>query len=575
MGSETSATFGGIDLTFFLGYMVIVMAIGFFVGRRERTTVADYFRAGNRLPWYAIGFSIIAAGISSEQFVGEMGYAYKLGMPVVNWEWLIFPALSILLWVFIPLYFRNRITTMPEYLEGRYGPKARTLYACLIVASYVFVNFALVFYTGGFALNELCGWNKIAAVWILAITTGAYTIYGGLTSVAWTDFFQCALLLGGGIYIFFAGMARIGWDFAAVIGTGQHAHLIAPANHEVPWTALIILALSTNVWYYATDQFINQRCLGAKNEWHAKAGVLLAGGLQLILPLATCFPGMIYAVINPNLVDSDAAYPSVVKAVIPIGLRGLVAAAVIGAIMSTISGLVNSTSTMVTLDIFRRWKGRTWSEPRLVRFGQWAGGTALLIGALFAPVVMKWDDLFRYCQDLWAPMAAPAVVVFLGGALWKRATQRGAVACLWIAILTVPLMFAKQILADKGIHILPANLDNSMIFAGSVFLASIAVLVALSVAKSLKQGAAYAAVACAGILLLGVTSQEAVAVTVGVVMLLALAAHLVMNREVVGNMWDRSMLRLPKGETEAWYGSLKLWWAVVGLCFVGLYYYFW
>ena len=209
MGSS-AALFGRLDFAFLAVYMAITLVIGFAVGRREKATVGDYFRAGNTLPWYAIGASIIAAGISSEQFVGEMGYAYKLGMPCVNWEWLIFPSLSILLWIFIPIYFRNRITTMPEYLERRFGGRARTLYALLIVASYVFANFALVFYTGGYAIERMWGWDRNLAIWVLAAFTGAYTIYGGLTSVAWTDFFQCALLLGGGIYVFFAGMARIG-----------------------------------------------------------------------------------------------------------------------------------------------------------------------------------------------------------------------------------------------------------------------------------------------------------------------------------------------------------------------------
>jgi solute:Na+ symporter, SSS family len=575
--------FGGLDLVFLAAYMVIVLVIGFAVGRREKATVGDYFRAGNRLPWYAIGFSIIAAGISSEQFVGEMGYAYKLGMPVVNWEWLIFPSLSIFLWIFIPLYVRGRITTMPEYLERRYGGRARTLYACLIIASYVFANFALVFYTGGFAVEQMWGFNRNLAVWALAALTGAYTIYGGLTSVAWTDFFQCILLLGGGVYVFFAAMSKIGWDFAKVIGSGQHAHLYAPADHpEVPWTALIILALSTNVWYYATDQFINQRCLGAKNEWHAKMGVLLAGGIQLILPLATCFPGMVYYVMNPGLDKADAAYPSVVAAVVPTGLRGLVVAAALGAIMSTISGLVNSTSTMVTLDIVQRWKGKAWSERKLVICGQIAGGVALVIGAAFSMAVTKWENMFRYCQDIWAPMAAPAVVVFMGGALWKGARQRAAVACLWLSILTVPVTFAKQILLDwktpafpTGIHFLPMTLENSMVFAGAIFLASIVILAELSRERLSGIGVVRMIALCAAIFLVGWRSPETTALLVLAAVLLGIAVFCVRNRVPSPNLWDRSMLGLPQGEVVPWYRRLWLWWSLCGVGFVAIYVYFW
>jgi len=152
--------------------------------------VGGYFRGNNQLSWYTIGLSIVAAGVSSEQFVGEMGYAYKLGMPVANWEWLVFPALSILLWIFVPLYMRHRITTMPEYLEQRFGPSVRKLYAWLSVASYVFVNFALVLYTGGFALEAMWDIDRLAAVWIMAAITGLYTVYGGLSAVAWTSSFQ-------------------------------------------------------------------------------------------------------------------------------------------------------------------------------------------------------------------------------------------------------------------------------------------------------------------------------------------------------------------------------------------------
>ncbi len=568
--------FGGWDFAFLLLYVAATLAIGFAVGRREKATVGDYFRAGNTLPWYAIGASVIAAGISSEQFVGEVGYAYKLGMPVVNWEWLIFPSLSILLWIFIPLYVRNRITTMPEYLERRYGGGVRSLYAWLTIASYIFANFALVFYTGGFAIEKMWGFPRTQTVWALAALTGAYTIYGGLLSVAWTDLFQFVLLLGGGIYVFFAGMARIGWDFAAVLGTGQQAHLIAPATDpDVPWTALIILALSTNVWYYATNQFINQRCLGARNEWHAKMGVLMAGGIQIIMPLATCFPGMIYRVMNPGLTVSDETYPAVVAAVVPTGLRGLVAAAVLGAIMSTISGLVNSTSTMVTLDIVQRWKGAAWSERRLVIFGQIAGAAALVVGAAFSTLVARWENMFRYCQDIWAPMAAPAVVVFLGGALWSGARGRGATACLWLAILTIPLTFARQILADRGIRFLPTNLENSLVFAGGVFLSSIVLLAALSSRLPSAHGAAVSAVGCAAVLAVAALSPETTALLVLAAVVAGIGWFAVRNRTAASNLWDRSMLSLPAGETQPWYASLWLWWLVCGAAFVAIYAYFW
>ena len=572
-----NSSYNAVDLFCFLGFFVAVVLVGFLTGRRQDASVNAYFRASNRLPWYAIGFSIIAAGISSEQFVGEMGYAYKLGMPVANWEWLVFPALSILLWIFIPIYMRNRITTMPEYLEQRFGGQARTLYAWLTVASYVFVNFALVFYTGGFALEVMWGIPKVWAVWALALVTGGYTVYGGLRAVAWTSALQSVLLLGGGVYVFFAGMAKIDWDFAAILGTGQQAHLITTAaDPEVPWTALVILALSTNIWYYATNQYINQRCLAARNPWHAKMGVLLAGLLQIILPLATCFPGMVYRVINPDLADPNTAYPEVVAAVVPIGLRGLVAAAIIGAIMSTVSGLVNSTSTIVTLDIIQRWKGHVWSEERLVRIGRWSGSIALLIGALFAPIVMKWDSLFRYAQDIWAPMAAPTVVVFLAAAMWKGADRRGAIACLWLAILSVPFSLIKAILGDQGIQFLPANMENSLVLAGVVSLMSWLLMATLTQHRS-PMHTVFRLIAvfvlAPAILWLGAVSPVAIAIMVAATNVVFVGIPALTRRTAMAGMWDVSMLRPDSGMP--WYANLWIWWLLCASVFGGIYIYFW
>jgi SSS family solute:Na+ symporter len=565
--------YNNIDLAVCVGYFILVVAIGFLSSRKQHASVQGYFRADNQLPWYAIGFSIVAAGISSEQFVGEVGYAYKLGMPVANWEWLVWPGLSLLLWVFVPLYVRNNIATMPEYLERRFGARSRMLYACITIGSYVLINFALVFYTGGFALEKMWNINRLAAVWLLALVTGAYTVYGGLTAVAWTSSFQCVLLLGGGLYVFLAGLARIHWNFPAVLAAGQRAHLFTPADHEVPWTALVVLMLSTNVWYYATNQYINQRCLAAKNEWHAKMGVLFSAFLQLLIPLATCFPGMIYRVINPHLDNPDVAYPAVVAAVVPAGLRGLVVAAIISAIMSTVSGLVNSTSTIVTLDLVQRWKGSKWPEARLVKVGRWTGAIALLIGALLAPIVMRWENIFRYAQDLWAPMAAPIVVVFLAGALWKQATERAALACLWLALLSVPFTLLKAILADHRIHFLPSNLENPMVFAGAYALVSLVLMIVLSVRHRTLSSLISSLVAIVLIIWVAAVSPSSIAALLLVTTIGSVLGLIFTRRAPATNLWDRSMLAT--SEPPAWYARLWLWWSVLAAILVGIYIKFW
>jgi hypothetical protein len=451
--------------------------------------------------------------------------------------------------------------------------------------------------------------------------------------------FQCLLLLGSGVYVFFSGMSHIGWNFVKVLGEGQRAHLHTPATDPiVPWTALIILALSTNTWWYATDQCINQRCLGAKNEWHAKMGVLLAGGIQIFLPLATCFAGLIYFVMNPNLAVADEAYIRMVRAVIPAGLRGIVAAALLGAIMSAVSGLVNSTSTMVTLDIVQRWKGKNWPEKKLVRFGQYAGGTALLMGALLARVVDSWKSMFMYSQDIWAPMAAPAVVAFVSGALWKSGKERGAVACMWLAILTVPLTFAMKFINEAtpdithifwtswAFPILPAvvaviligsalfekigkgslfaailgiptlfvtltlytasamrhsdlkmplSLQNPMVWAGGIYMFAIALMIILSLDDDPWRARIKCGLVAIPIAFTTAISGVLVALLVLASFIFAIAYFCINARRPEANMWDRSMLGLPSGEKQAWYANLWIWWIVVSAIFVAIYIHFW
>ena len=342
---------------------------------------------------------------------------------------------------------------------------------------------------------------------------------------------------------------------------------------RVPWPALVILALSTNTWYYATNQYINQRCLAARDEWHAKMGVLFAGGLQLLIPLATCFPAMAYRVLDPNLTDHNAAYPTVVAAFVPMGLRRLVAAAIVGAIMSTISGLVNSTSTIVTLDIVQRGIGRQWSEERLVRVGRWSGAAALLIGALFAPVVMRWESLFRYAQDIWAPMAAPVVVVFLAGALWEKASARAAHLCLWLALLTVPLTLTKSFLADLDIHFLPENLENPLVFAGAVSLASWALMFVFSSVRSWAWAAALVGTLWAGIGLMAVWSPSAAALILAGVMGAVIGAAVLQRKHPAVGLWDVSMLRT--WPLRPWFASIWFWWSISAGVFAFLYILFW
>ncbi|MFB3902367.1 MAG: SLC5 family protein [Acidobacteriota bacterium] len=434
-----------IDIIIFLSFLVAVVGVGFWVGRKQEATVDEYFLAGNRIPWFAIGFSIIAASISTEQFLGEVGFAYRYGLAVANWEWANFIAQLVLAFIFIPVFLRLRILTIPEYLACRYDDRCRTLFAILLVLSYAFINLAGVLYLGGFAIEVLFGFDKWSAIWVLAAIAGAYTIYGGLTSVVWTDLLNGGILLGGGVLVFVLGVLAVPGGMSEILGSGDRAHLMLPASHpELPWTAILALAFCTNIFYYCTNQYINQRCLASRTQWDARMGVIFASFLGLPLALAVTFPGMIGYALNPSLEVADQAYPYVVSRLVPAGLRGVVFAALTGAVLSTIASLVSSSASIITINLYQRFVNASASDRQMIRVGRYSGLAILLVGALWTPVVQRFELVFAYFQECWVFFSAPIAVVFLAGILWKRATASAAFYTLLLGFPMLALVFVRR-----------------------------------------------------------------------------------------------------------------------------------
>ena len=520
-----------LDYLVFASYIGVVVGVGFWIARREKTSSRHYFLAGNKLPWFAIGTSLIASSISTEQFIGEVGFAYRYGVAVANWEWSVFPAMTLMMVFFVPFYLRRRISTMPQWLEHRFGPSSRFTFAVITVLSYVFINLAGVLYAGGLALHTIFGFNLWGAIVVLAVVAGAYTVAGGLASVVWTDLFQAILLLGGGLLVFFLGLHEVGgWE--AMRGIGDRAHLILPADHpELPWTGILVLCVSTNLWYYATNQYINQRVLGAKDEWHARAGIIFAGFLGIFLTLAVCFPGLIAYRLFPNLENPDQAYPKVVSHLVgPLGygLRGLVFAGLIGAIMSTIDSLVNSCSTVLTIDFYQRLLRPAARDREMIRVGRLAAVAVLAVGVCWTPVVGRWETLFGYFQECWFFMAVPIVVVFVSALLWPRSNNFSATATL---LLCVPMTLLPALL--KALH----QDVNSFNLAGILLVPVTVFHVATAYCKPAPDRA--------------VTTAWT---------------------------WKPGMARLPAGEKAAhrgWYQNLILWWALVAAAYVAIYTVFW
>ena len=463
---------GPFDLAIFAGYFVAALGIGLWAGRSKKHSAREFFLTSGTLSWAVIGFSTIGASLSTEQLVGVVGYAYTHGMAVANWEWLNFVGYSLLVGVYLPIYLRNRIVTMPEFLELRYSTTVRCLYAVISVISYVFINLAGVIFSGAFLLEQMLGVPLQAGIWGLAILSGGLTVYGGMSSVAWTQVFQSGLLIAGGLLVFFLGLSEVPGGWQAVVGAGERAHLVLPASDpELPWTAMVVLALSTGPWYFCTNQYINQNSLGARDEWHARMGIVLACFLGVFTALAYIFPGMVAHALRPDLGSGDEALPFLIKTVIPVGLRGLILAGLCGAIMSTIQALINSSATILTVDLYKGLFRRGASEAELIRFGRRSGVAILVVGALWAPVVMSFGNIFSYFQECWFLIAAPIMAIFLIAVFWRRGT---AAAAAWTLGLCFPMFVLPYWLRLEGVEM------NAFNIAGIVYVASLACMVVLS-----------------------------------------------------------------------------------------------
>ncbi len=512
-------------------YIAAVLLIGYISGRKGRGTASDFFLAGRGLPWYVIGFSLIAASISSEQFIGEVGWGYKFGLAVANWEWLVWPAQALLLVVFLPVFLRNRIFTIPEYLTKRFGLAVGTAFALVCVVQYMIVNLPLVLYSGGFLINRIFGIDLRVAAWMLVAVAGSYTIFGGLRSAAWVDLLNGALLVGGGLLVFSLGLAAVPGGLKAVIGTGERAHLILPASHpDLPWTGILAVALVMGGYYYSTDQYITQRCLAAKSHWHGKMGVVLAAALALPLGLGVTWPGMIARAIEPGLPHPDGAYPFLVSRVVPVGLRGVIFAVLFGAIISTVDSLINATSSMLTMDIYKGVLRKDASDARMVKFGRRTGVLFLVFGALWSPMVGRFGSIFAYAQECWALMLAPIMAVFILAIFWKRMSRAAAVSGLFLALPMLVVVFLRQF---RG-FLASVNIFN---LSGIVFVASLVLVAVIS-------------------LITRAPDPESLRTTI----------------------WRREMVRLPEEETRGgypWRKRVSFWFMIVVAAFVAIYAILW
>lgn len=433
-----------IDIGIFAIYILGTLALGLYAARQNNQTKRDYFLAGDKLPWWMIGGSIIAANISSHHLVGAMGAAYSRGFVAVTLEWAaILLGFNALLWVFLPFYLRNGFYTIPEYLQKRFGKATRVVYDVLILFTYIFVEIGAVLFLGALSLYALFDIPILYSVFVLAVLTGIYTIAGGLRAVIWTEMVQLGVLILGGVALTAATINAAG-GVQSVVDSAADWKMIYPADDpDFPWTMYLGGIVCISVFYCATNQFIVQRVLAAKNEWHARMGVIFGDYLKFLIPLIITVPALVAPLFLPSLEKPDLLFATLVEKLLPTGLVGLVMAGLISAIMSHISGAINSCTTILTVDIYLEYINKEATDRQAVRFGRLSGVAIIVLGILCSVLLISYSDkpVFLYLMNLYGLFTPGIATMFLLGIFWKRTTSTGA---LTAGFLTIPLSLALE-----------------------------------------------------------------------------------------------------------------------------------
>jgi len=459
--------FGQIDYIIFAVYAIGIIALGLWMSRTKKgheRTSQDYFLAGRSLPWWAIGATCIAANISAEQLIGMTGSGFVMGIAMASYE---FASAFILIFIgkyFLPIYIKNNISTMPQFLELRYNRNVRSGLAFYLLLIYIFVNLTSILYLGAFAIEAIMGLKFEYALIGLALFAAIYSIYGGLGAVAWTDIIQVGILLIGGFLTTYIALDLISAGDGVIAGAKklfevapEKFHMIFSKGHEnyqtLPGLGVIIGVLFVaNTFYWGFNQYTIQRALAGKSIRAAQHGVMFAGYLKLIMPILVVVPGIAAFVmlsdpeilakigsINPAEVPSiehaDRAYTWLLG-LLPQGIKGLAFAALIAAIVASLASKINSAATIFTVDIYKPFLNKDATEKRMVFVGRLAATISLILGLIVAPSLRSLSQAFQYIQEFTGFVSPGIVAIFLLGMFWKRTTTK---AAIWMAFVTLPI----------------------------------------------------------------------------------------------------------------------------------------
>ncbi len=430
-----------LDWVVLSAYFMGLVYIAWWVIRQKNETTKDYFLAGKNVGWFVIGASIFASNIGSEHVVGLAGTGAESGMPMAHYElhaWIVL----LLGWFFLPFYMRSGVFTMPEFLEKRFDARLRWFLSILSIIGYVLTKVSVTIYAGGVVVSQLLNIPFIYGALGTVLITGVYTVLGGMRAVLYTEALQTVVLIAGSLLLTFIGINAVGGlaELKSTVGT-SHFNMWRPSSDpDFPWTGMLIGGTIVGIWYWCTDQYIVQRTLSAHNIVIGRRGAIFGAYLKILPIFIFLIPGIIaFGLKQKGLLDyekSDQVFPAMVQYLLPQGLKGLVAGGLMAALMSSLASVFNSSSTLFTVDIFKKMYPQS-SEQRLVFIGRVATCIVVVLGILWIPIMQKigGGTLYRYLQSVQSYIAPPIACVFLLGVIWKRINAQGALATLIFGLI--------------------------------------------------------------------------------------------------------------------------------------------
>ena len=469
-------------------YFAVLISVAIWVILQKQNNTEDFFLAGRNVGWFVIGSSIFASNIGSEHVVGLAGTGAESGMPMAHYElhaWIVL----LLGWVFLPFYMRGNVFTMPEFLEKRFDSKSRWFLSIFSIIGYVLTKVSVTIYAGGVVVSQLLGVSFLTGSVGIVVITGLYTALGGMRAVVYTETIQTVILISGSALLTYLGFQAVGgWAELKIAAGAEHFNMWRPmSDPDYPWTGMVFGGTIVGIWYWCTDQYIVQRTLSARNIKIGRRGAIFGAYLKLLPIFIFLIPGIIaFALKQKGLISyekSDEVFPVLVATLLPTGIKGLVAGGLMAALMSSLASVFNSSSTLFTVDIFKKMYPDT-AEEKLVSIGKIATIFVVVLGMLWIPIMEKIGGgvLYNYLQSVQSYIAPPITTVLLLGILWKRVNAQGAIATLFFGLTMATLRIIAELFATEtdGIFYLFATINFSHM-AIFMFLACVVVCISVSV----------------------------------------------------------------------------------------------